>query len=166
MEIKLRKWVPEDAPALAALCSAVNRQYLSGRLPDPYTEADAKWWLDMVRKQEGKEGIFRVILADSAIIGSISVERKADVYARDAEIGYMLLEAFRGRGIMPRAAAEICGAAFEALDLLRITGLVYAPNTASRRVLEKSGFVQEGLLRNAVWKDGQIFDLCVYGKCR
>ena len=50
----------------------------------------------------------------------------------------------------------------------RFTGnsRVYAPNIASRRVLEKNDFVQEGLQRNAVYKDDKVYDLCVYGKLK
>lgn len=49
---------------------------------------------------------------------------------------------------------------------LRITGLVYASNIASKRVLEHNGFIREGLQRNAVFKDGKIYDLCLYGKVK
>jgi ribosomal-protein-alanine N-acetyltransferase len=67
---------------------------------------------------------------------------------------------------MTEAVRQICEIAFSELDIIRITGLVYAPNIASRRVLEKNAFIQEGLQRNAVYKDGNIFDLCVYGKLK
>ena len=50
------------------------------------------------------------------------------------------------------------------LDIIRITGLVYAPNIASQKVLEKNGFVKEGLQRDAVFKDGKSYDLVLYGK--
>lgn len=65
---------------------------------------------------------------------------------------------------MTEAARQICRLAFEALDIIRITGLVYEPNIASRRVLEKNGFTLEGIMKNAVVKDGNVYDLCVYGK--
>lgn len=59
---------------------------------------------------------------------------------------------------------KICQEAFEQLDIIRITGLVYAPNIASRRVLEKNGFELEGVLKNGVLKNGAVYDLCIYGK--
>lgn len=163
MNITLRPWALSDGAALSALCNAVPRDYLSDRLPFPYTDKNADWWLHHVAEQEGSEGVFRAILLDGRIVGNITVERKADVYRRDAEIGYLLHPDVWGQGIMTAAVAQICPLAFAALDLLRITGLVYTPNAASRRVLEKSGFVQEGLLRQAVWKNGQVWDLAVYG---
>ena len=65
---------------------------------------------------------------------------------------------------MTEAARQICELAFASLDIIRITGLVYEPNIASRRVLEKNGFTLEGMMKNAVVKDGNVYDLCVYGK--
>lgn len=65
---------------------------------------------------------------------------------------------------MTEAVRQVCRIAFAELDLVRITGLVYADNAASRRVLEKNGFVQEGCRKNAIVKNGILHDECVYGK--
>lgn len=166
MEISIRKWGPDDRGALMEISNKVNRQYISNRLPYPYTEKDADWWLDFTREKEGTGGVFRAVIADGRLVGNISVEQKSDVYEKDGEIGYLLLEEFWSKGIMTEAVRQICEAAFQELDLLRITGHVYGPNTASKRVLEKNGFVQEGLMKNAIYKEGQVYDLCIYGKCR
>ena len=166
MNVTLKKWTLEDAEALMEIANNVCRNYLSNRLPYPYTKADADWWLNMVREQDGKEGIFRAVMLDDRIVGNISIEKKSDVYEKDAEIGYMLSESVKGRGIMTEAAKQICEIAFHEFDLLRITGLVYQPNIASQRVLEKSGFVLEGMMKDAVYKNGQVYDLCIYGRTR
>ena len=121
--------------------------------------------IGMAEKQQGKDGIFRAILADGKIVGNISVERKADVYRRDGEIGYMLKEEYYSRGIMTEAVRQICLLAYKELDLIRITGLVYEPNIPSRKVLEKNGFVLEGVMKKAVTKGDKVYDLCIYGKC-
>ena len=52
------------------------------------------------------------------------------------------------------------------LDIIRITGLVYAPNVASQRVLEKNSFIREGTQKSAVYKNGQIYDLFLYAKLK
>lgn len=166
MKIELINWTSEDKAGLCHICNHVDRRFLSGRLPYPYTEANADWWLGQIAEKEGSAGIFRAIVVDGQYAGNISVERKEDVYAKDAEIGYMLLDDFRSKGIMTEAVSQICGLAFCRLDIARITGLVYAPNMASRRVLEKNSFDLEGIMKNAVSKNGQLFDLCVYGRLR
>ena len=166
MNLELMKWTPALKQELIDICNDVDRTFLSNRLPYPYTEESADWWLGMVSEHDGKDGVFRAIAADGKIVGNISVEQKADVYCKDGEIGYLLLTAYRSKGIMTEAVRQICKVSFSELDIIRITGLVYAPNIASRKVLEKNDFVQEGLQRNAVFKDDKVYDLCVYGKLK
>ncbi len=166
MEIKLFKWDESNKGDLIRICNAVDRKYLSGRLPYPYTEQSAAWWYENVVSGDGKNGIFRAISVDDEIIGSISVELKADIYSKDTEIGYMLLSEYSGRGIMTEAVNMICELAFSQLDIVRITGYVLAPNAASQRVLLKNGFELEGVMKNAVYKNGSCCDLHIYGRCK
>ena len=166
MEIRLVKWSEALKRDLIEICNGVDRSFLSNRMPDPYTEEAADWWLGMVSEHEGKDGIFRAIVVDGKVAGNISVEQKTDVYCKDGEIGYLLLTDFWSKGIMTEAVRQICAAAFAELDIIRITALVFTPNTASQRVLEKNGFVKEGLQKKAVFKDGKIFDLHIYGKLK
>ena len=135
-------------------------------MPNPYTNESAEWWLNIVKENEGKTGIFREIIVDGKIIGTISVEQKEDVYRKDAEIGYYLLPEEYSKGIMTEAVRQICETGFEKLDIIRITGLVYEPNIASRKVLEKNNFILEGTMKKAVIKNNNIYDLCIYGKIR
>lgn len=166
MEITLEKWKKEDADDLMRICNETNRTYLSNRLPYPYTEENAGWWLNMVSENEGKRGIFRSVRVDGEIVGNITVEQKEDVFVKDAELGYLLLPRMWSRGIMSEAVRQICEIAFEELDIVRITGQVYEPNAASRRILEKNGFELEGILKKAVFKESKIWNLCVYGKTK
>lgn len=166
MKIELKKWSLDDKKSLSEVCSRVDRTYLSNQLPSPYTEDSASWWLNMACEQEGHSGIFRSINVDGKIVGNISVEQKSDVYQKDAEIGYLLTTENWSRGIMTEAVRQICDIAFAKLDIIRITALVYEPNTASRKVLLKNQFVLEGIMKRAVWKDGHIYDLCVYGRLK
>lgn len=166
MEICLKMWQPEDRQELVRLCSNVDRSYLSDRLPDPYTPEDADSWLSMARDKEGQDGIFRAITVDGVPVGNITVERRAGVGRKDAEIGYLLMKDSWSKGIMTQAVEEICRIAFNELDVARISGDVYSLNTASRRVLEKNGFVLEGIRKNALFRYGVLHDECMYGKYR
>lgn len=166
MEICLRPWSTDDRAILADLISRVDRRYLSNRLPDPYTLQDADWWLNMVKEQDGREGLFRSITVDGIPAGNLTIERCSDVHEKDGEIGYFLDERFQNQGVMTEAVRQICPLAFRELGLLRITGLVYEPNPASRRVLENNGFVLEGIKKQAVYKNKQVYHLYIYGKYR
>lgn len=66
-----------------------------------------------------------------------------------AEIGYSMEdESFKQKGLMSEAVEAVVDYGFKTLNLNRIEALVADYNTASLRLLEKNGFVQEGVLRN------------------
>ena len=48
MKIELKIPTTEDKEGLKAVCNAVDRKYLSDRLPYPYTDESAEWWISMV----------------------------------------------------------------------------------------------------------------------
>ena len=162
MTITLHKWTSTDKKALMALCNAVDRSFLSDRLPYPYTESDADWWLRMVAENEGKEGIWRAIEVDGQLVGSISVERKDDGGQAVGEIGYMILTPWWAQGIGTEAVRQICVIAFQELALELIVGQVFPSNVASVRVLEKNGFHLEGVMAGAVVKGGKAMDVRAY----
>ena len=163
MTVDLHKWTFADREALMALCNAVDRTYLSDRLPYPDTEADADWWLGMVAGNDGKEGVWRAIVVDGQVVGSISVERMANENRSVGAIGYMILTPFWSQGIGTEAVRQICEIAFRKLTLERIIGEVFPENLASARVLEKNGFRLEETKAGAVVKGGKAMDVRVYG---
>lgn len=152
-----------DSKELTALCNAVDRSFLSDRLPYPYTEEDAKAWLNIVAQNDSVTGIYRAIVMDGQPIGSISVEQKDDVFRIDGEIGFMLHGNYCNKGIMTETVRQMCTVAFRDLSIERITANVFHPNTASIQVLCKNGFVHEATLRNAVIKNNEIYNLCIFG---
>lgn len=167
MKIILRPWTRKDLSELQTLCDQADRTYLSERMPSPYTLEDAQWWFDHIQEEEAAQrGLFRAICLDNQIIGNISVEKMCDVRCRDSELGYFLQRSHWSQGIMTKAVQQMCEEAFQHLDINRISALVYAPNIASRRVLEKNSFVIEGILRQAITKKDKHYDACLYAKYR
>ena len=158
MKIEIKQWALSDAKELTSLCNAVDRRFLSDRLPYPYTEKDAEEWLKMVTDNDTITGIYRAIVCDGKPIGSISVEKKDD----DAEIGYMLHNDYSNKGIGTEAVKQICPIAFKVLSLEQITANVFHPNIASIRLLQKNGFKYKGAIPNAVIKGGNVYDLLTY----
>ena len=74
--------------------------------------------------------------------------------------------AYTGHGYMKEALARILQALFDA-GAERVAARAFAPNTASRRLLESLGFRQEGLLRRAVRGfGGVVFDDTLYSVAR
>jgi RimJ/RimL family protein N-acetyltransferase len=64
----------------------------------------------------------------------------------------------RGRGLGTEAVRLIVGHGFESLGLHRIALDLFSHNHRARRVYEKAGFVEEGVTRQSVLRDGQWYD--------
>lgn len=164
MKVELRKWNIEDSKRVVELYNRVDRRYMSNRISLPYEQSEALSWISKIRQIDGIEGVFRAIIVDGDIVGSISVERKPDIFSIDAEIGYMILPEYCNKGIATKAIAAVCGTAFFELPIRRISAVVLADNVASAKALLKNGFELEGTMRRAVMKDDRIYDIQLYGR--
>lgn len=133
---------------------------LMDRFPSPYTIDAAINWVDSLIGQSPL--INFAITINDEVIGGIGIEPRQDVYRKTAIIGYWLSEALWGKGIMPEAVKLVTEYAFTQLDFIRVQASVYSKNPASMRVLEKAGYVKEGVMRNAVIKGGEILDEHMY----
>lgn len=100
--------------------------------------------------------------ASDRLIGAVTLHG-IDRRQGRAEIGYALQSAHWGRGYAKEALRRVLAHAFEALQLRRIEADIDPRNSASCRLVERLGFVQEGLLR-ARWNvAGEICDSAIYG---
>jgi RimJ/RimL family protein N-acetyltransferase len=81
-------------------------------------------------------------------------------------LGYCYGERAWGRGYATEAARALLQWAFATLDLNRVQAETDTRNAASARVLEKLGFVREGMLREDCVVDGDVSDSWVYGLIR
>ena len=159
----IRPWRLEDAESLAK--HANNRKVwlaLRDCFPHPYTIADAHKFLQRTIKEEPATH-FCIDVATKAI-GGIGIRLGSDVHRNTAELGYWLGEKFWGRGIMTEAIAAFKDFCFNNFQLRRLYAEPFANNPASARVLDKTGFVFEGRLKNNVTKDGKLLDSVLYAK--
>jgi len=163
MDCSIRAWRMSDAADLAAALDNPNIQNnLRDGLPCPYTEKDAGDYIDaMLRADKNATFAFAITVGDKAI-GSIGVFRKDNIHSRTAEMGYYISELFWGQGLGTSAVKQTCKYVFENTDILRIFAEPFAYNTASRRILEKSGFLCEGIMRANAVKNGKVLDMALY----
>ncbi|CAN5426398.1 GNAT family N-acetyltransferase [soil metagenome] len=169
MELKgkgftLRGWKTTDAEALQKHADNTHiSDFLLDRFPSPYTLDDAVNWITLMQNQDPMVNF--VIAIDDSLVGVIGLEFREDVYRKTALLGYWLSEARWGRGIMPQAVKLITAYAFANLDVLRIQAGVLSSNSKSMRVLEKAGYVKEGVMKNAIIKNGVVLDEHIYAMC-
>lgn len=81
---------------------------------------------------------------------------------REWEIGWAIHPAEWGKGIATEAAQCVLEFAFAQLNAHRVVAFSHAENAASRRVMQKLGMRQEGLLRETRFWQGQWSDEVVY----
>ena len=108
-----------------------------------------------------------IVVADGEPAGWINL----DVMSRDhaaGAVGYTVATPHHGRGIASRALVALLPLAFEEhrLNLARLEGVAAVDNVASRRVMERAGFRQEGLLRGLLEIGGERVDHALYGLLR
>jgi RimJ/RimL family protein N-acetyltransferase len=86
------------------------------------------------------------ISVDGQMVGAVSLKNISHSMGY-AEIGYGVAESHQGKGIATAAVRLLVEKIFHETDLRRLLAYVHEENIASRRVLEKLGFQEEGLLR-------------------
>jgi ribosomal-protein-alanine N-acetyltransferase len=142
--IKLREFKPGDETLLVSyLNDEAVTKFISARLPQPYTNEAAAWWVSTGSKM----GIVRAITKDGELVGSIS-----------ATVGDFERQKFWGEGFASQALAELSKTIFANTEIVRLYAPVFEGNQASARVLEKCGFKLEAILEKAIYKDGSFYN--------
>lgn len=77
-------------------------------------------------------------------------------------VGYWIDERYAGRGVIPTALALVVDHCFQVAGLHRIEANIRPENSASRRVVVKLGFTEEGLHRAYLAIDGAYRDHVCY----
>jgi ribosomal-protein-alanine N-acetyltransferase len=104
-------------------------------------------------------------VSDGVFIGWCSLNRWNPDH-RSASLGYCYDDAAWGHGYATEAAHALLLWTFDTLDLNRVQAETDTRNVASARVLEKLGFVREGMLREDCVVNGEVSDSWVYGLIR
>lgn len=99
--------------------------------------------------------------ATNEAVGSIGAFRVYDDI-ETAEVGYCIGKKFWNKGITTEAMHEIIRFLFEEVNANRIEARYDTKNPASGKVMEKSGMIFEGVLRQAGKNNTGICDSAVY----
>ncbi len=104
--------------------------------------------------------VFR--LEDDVLVGGISMSNVARGIRLSCSLGYWIGEKYARQGYMTDAVRVILGFAFDQLRLHRVEAGCVPTNEASRDLLRKVGFQEEGYARkylsiNGAWHDHLLF---------
>ena len=147
----LRPWSPtrpSNASSLVELSRAVSRERRLWRRDESYV-------LLIVAREAGEPLIGRVALTQ--------VVRSA---FQNAVLGYWVAGDRQSRGVASEAVVLAVDFALGALGLHRVQAAVMPRNVASRRVLQKAGFREEGLAARYLRIAGRWEDHVLYARTR
>jgi [ribosomal protein S5]-alanine N-acetyltransferase len=161
--LSLRPYTEADIAELVPLIGAREIAATTLRIPHPYTEQNAREFLELIR--DPQRLWLAITLRDNGRqIGGIGLT--IDEQHRRAELGYWLGVEYWGRGYVVEAAREMVRYGFENRQLHRIFASHFKHNPASARVLKKLGMRYEGRQREHYCKWGQLIDSELYGILR
>jgi [ribosomal protein S5]-alanine N-acetyltransferase len=120
-------------------------------------------WMLHSRWQSGRGGaIVWVVCYDGQVVGQLRLFSIEWGPSRSAKVGYWIDEKFAGLGIIPTVLAMAIDHGFNVMGLHRIEASIQPGNKASRRVVEKLRFREEGLRPHEVHIDGAWRDHVCY----
>jgi ribosomal-protein-alanine N-acetyltransferase len=159
----LRRIVNEDVYEIFSLRSDKETMKYVPR-PLAKTLEDAMEHIALINsKIESNEGVNWAITIknEPKLIGIIGHFRiKPEDYR--AEIGYMLLPEYHGKGIITEAIKEVVKYGFQVMKLHSIEAIIDPENLASEKVLQKNGFVKEAHFKENEYYDGRFLDTIIY----
>ena len=141
-----------------------------------WTEADlnrqaygARLWRG---RQEARRGtdysflLFEKTPRGEVLVGGLTISNVRRRAAQFATLGYWMGAEFAGRGLMSEAVGVLLPYFFDTLALHRLQAAFLPHNQASRRVLEKNGFREEGYAEHYLQIDGKWADHVLFALTR
>lgn len=163
MNSTIRPWKETDIDNLVKYANNYNiAKNMTDAFPHPYTRQDGERFITAAIQTQ--PAILFAIDVNGQAVGSIGFFPQSDIHAKNAEMGYWLAQEYRGQGIMTQAVNKLVEYAFDNFDITRIFARPFGTNTASQRVLEKSGFTLEACFKKALFKHGEFIDEMIYAK--
>jgi len=165
--IGIRGYRPGDEDALyGAVCESIPEvsRYETWCHPGYRREEAAEYvnfWIEM--REKGQAFYYAVEdQATGVFLGSCGLSGLSSEH-KHAMLGYWVRTRRTRRGVATSAARLVARLGFEDSGLIRIELPIAVDNTASRRVAEKIGAIQEGVLRNRLILPAGPVDVAMYG---
>lgn len=165
--VVLRDWRDEDAPALEPVCGERDVCAFSS-VPWAYSEAGALAWVERQRRKRAAGTALTLAIQapdEERPLGNVNLAGLGD-RGRQAEIGYWLVPAARGRGLATGAVSLLVDWGFERLGLDRVEFSILPENLASQRVAERLGATPEGLRERSHEAEGRRWDMTIWSLTR
>lgn len=160
----LRKLDSSDVERIVSMANNPAIADDMSTLPSPFMEQHA---LELVYRSKNKEDIvLGVVDGESNGLAGVVTLRDFEPLHEQAELSIWIGQEYWGKGLGSAAIMEMVRVGFEEQKLNRIYAYTMVRNKASQRILEKSGFSREGLLRERVIICGIYEDVYIYARLK
>lgn len=167
MDITLKPWTQGSAGRYIEMMEHVDFSYEDEELKCTDPAQAIRNIKEMIRNEDYNGDFYRAVLLDGMVVGHVQVVRQTGVWNCDSHLGCMIVREAWHQGVGTEAVRQMVEMAFTRRNYNRLTAVVYHPNRASMRVVEKNGFTLEATLHHAVRKgDGIYYNALVYGLLR
>ncbi len=112
--------------------------------------------------QDDQGYAFFLFRDDGVLLGGLTLSNVRRGVAQSASLGYWIGEPYAARGYMTAGVRALIPFVFESLRLHRLEAACMPRNTASIRLLERTGFKREGLARKYLCIAGAYEDHHLY----
>lgn len=129
----------------------------------PVSKQEQLEWYDHAVRDKGNKRFTIVMKNSCEAVGMVALT-EIDWHNRSAELGIKLHPSCPKRlGIATDALMALMRYAFEEVNLNRLNTCQITYNTPSRKLYEKCGWHEEGVKRQAIYRNGEYHDLVLNG---
>lgn len=165
----MRRYKKEDAESIFQVVSQREIAETTIMLPHPYPRQTVDWWINFVNENIDKGKAYEFALfkndAPNDYVGNCGLVSVSNEH-NNGELGFFIKPDYWNTGYATEACKALIEFGFKELGLERIHGRCLAKNIGSKRVMEKSGLIVEGLARREVLKWGTHEDVYHLGILR
>jgi RimJ/RimL family protein N-acetyltransferase len=163
-DLRLELLEERHLPAMTALLDDPEVLRFT-RVPEPPPEDFPRQWLDryVEARADGTAEAFAAVDGRGAFIG-LAFAPTIDRESGEVELGYIVAQPARGRGLATAMLAQLTAWAFGSVGAERIVLIIDVRNPASERVAERCGYTREGVMRSIHLKQGIRVDAALWSR--
>ena len=160
--VSLRPFEPGDAAAVHRWFNTAEATRTLMEQRDSFSEEQARAWVARAIEADGEDRKYAIVVeGHDEPVGFTALYGLGRQTA--PELGALIGDDVRGRGVGRRAEALTIAKAFDEFGAHRVYGRIPAHNEAAKRVVTSLGWRHEGTMRSHLRRDGELADCEVWG---
>jgi [ribosomal protein S5]-alanine N-acetyltransferase len=161
-KIWLRSFEPGDSGAVHRWFNNPEATATLMEQRSSFTLQDANRWVQRAMDESGEDRKYAVMIEGRE--EPVGFTALYGLFRQTApELGALIGDDVRGRGVGRRAEALTIAKAFDEFGAHRVYGRIPAHNVAAKRVVASLGWSHEGTMRSHLRRDGELADCEVWG---